>query len=65
MWIFVWLHKTKIRWQCKTLLLDMDTFIVQVKTNDFYKDIVEDVEKRSGTSSYEIKRPLPKEKIRK
>ena len=43
----------------------MDTFIVQVKTNDFYKDIIEDVEKRSGTSSYEIKRPLPKEKIRK
>ena len=36
-----------------------DSFLVHVKTDDIYKDIVEDVETRSDTSNYEIDRPLP------
>ena len=36
-----------------------DSFFVHVKTDDIYKDIVEDVETRSDTSNYEIDRPLP------
>ena len=36
-----------------------------MKTDDIYKDIGEDVEKRFGTSNYEINRPLPKGKNKK
>ena len=36
-----------------------------MKTDDIYKDIADDVEKRSGTSNYEIDRPLPKGKNKK
>ena len=42
--------------------MDTDSFIFHVKTDDIYKDIAEDVEKRFGTSNYEIDRPLPKAK---
>ena len=47
--------------------MDTDSFIVYIKTDDIYKDIAEDVEKRFGTSNYElecnsIERPLPKGK---
>ena len=30
-------------------------FIINLKTEDFYEDISNDVEKRFGTSNYEIK----------
>ena len=39
--------------------------IVHIKTEDIYKDIVEDVETRFDTSNFEIDRPLPKEKNKK
>ena len=42
--------------------MDTDNFIVNVKTDDIYKEIVEDVETRFDTSNYELDRPLPKEK---
>ena len=42
--------------------MDTDSFIVHIKSNDFYKEVSNDVEKRFNTSSYEIKRPLPKAK---
>ena len=32
---------------------------MHIKTEDFYKDIADDVEKRFDTSDYEINRPLP------
>ena len=35
---------------------------MHIKTEDFYKDISDDVEKRFDTSNYEINRPLPIEK---
>ena len=39
--------------------MDTDSFIMHIKTEDFYKDIADDVEKRFDTSNYEINRPLP------
>ena len=35
---------------------------MRMKTEDFYKDIADDVEKRFDTSNYEVDRPLPKGK---
>ena len=42
--------------------MDIDSFIVHVKTDDIYKDIAEAVETRFDTSNCEIERPLPKGK---
>ena len=42
--------------------MDADSFIVQIKTDDIYKDIAEDVETSFDTSSYKLDRPLPKGK---
>ena len=39
--------------------------IMNIKTEDFYKDIANDVEKRFDTSNYEVNRPLPAEKNKK
>ena len=39
--------------------MDNDSFVIQIKTKDFYEDITDDVEKRFDTSNYEIDRPLP------
>ena len=38
--------------------MDTDSFIININTEDFYKDIPEDVEKRFDTSNYEVNRPL-------
>ena len=48
----------------KLRYMDTDSFIMHIKTEDFYKDIADDVEKRFDTSNYgaECDRPLPKEK---
>ena len=42
--------------------MDTDRFIVHVKADDIFKDIVEDVETRFDTSNYELDRLLPKGK---
>ena len=39
--------------------MDTDSFIINIKTKDFYEDIADDVEKRFYTSNYEVNRPLP------
>ena len=39
--------------------MDTDSFIIHIKTEDFYKDIADDVEKRFGNSNYECNRALP------
>ena len=49
----------------KPCYMDTDSFIMHIKTEDFYKDIADDVEKRSDTSNYEVDRPLPKGKNKK
>ena len=43
----------------KLCYMDTDSFIMSIKTEDFYKDIANDVEKRFDTSNYEVDRPLP------
>ena len=49
----------------KLCYMDTDSFIMNIKTEDFYKDIANDVEKRFDTSNYECDRPLPTEKNKK
>ena len=45
--------------------MDRDNFIAQVKIEESYKDIVEDVEIKFDTSYFELDRALPKEKNKK
>ena len=40
--------------------MDTVSFIIHIKTENFYKDIADDVEKKFDTSNYEVDRPLPK-----
>ena len=47
--------KPKYGNRVKLCYMDTDSFV----TNDFYKDIANDVEKRFDTSNYECNRPLP------
>ena len=50
--------KPKYGNRVKLCYIYTDSFIMNIKTNDFYKDIANDVEKRSDTSNYECNRPL-------
>ena len=54
--------------------MDTESFVMHIKTNDFYKDIASDVENRFDTSNYEVNtsetsalacRPLPTGKNKK
>ena len=49
----------------KLCYMDTDSFVINIKTEDFYKDIANDVEKRFDTSNYEVNRPLPTGKNKK
>ena len=49
----------------KLRYIDTDSFIMHIKTEDFYKDIADDVEKRCDTSNYEVYRPLSTGKNKK
>ena len=49
----------------KLCCMDTDSFMMDIKTNDFYKDIANDVENRFDTSNYEENRPLPMGKNKK
>ena len=49
----------------KLCYMGTDSFIMNIKIEDFYKDIANDVEKRFGTSNYEVNRPLPTGKNQK
>ena len=51
--------KPKYNDNVRLCYMDMDSFIMNIKTNDFYKDICDDVDNRFDTSNYEVKRPLP------
>ena len=57
--------KPKYGNKIKLCYMDMDSFIMNIKTNDFYKDIATDVDKRFDTSNYELNRPLPTRKNKK
>ena len=42
----------------KLCYMDTDSFIINIKTNDFYEDVANDVENRFDTSNSEVNRPL-------
>ena len=62
-----WYDYDKPKYQINAKLCYMDTssFIINIKTKDFYEDIANDIKKRFYTSNYEVKRPLPKGKNKK
>ena len=49
----------------KLCYMDTDSLIMNIKTEDFYKDMANNVEKRFDTSNYEVNRPLPTGKNKK
>ena len=49
--------KPKCADNVKLCYMDNDSFIMHIKTEDFYKDIADDVEKTFDTSNYEVNRP--------
>ena len=57
--------KPKYGGNVKFCYMDTDSFIMNIKTEDFYKDIANDVEKRFDTSNYEVDRPLSTGKNKK
>ena len=57
--------KPKYNDNVKLCYMDTDSFVMNIKTNDFYKDIANDVDKRFDTSNYECNRPLPTGKNKK
>ena len=57
--------KRKYSDNVKLCYMDTDSFIMHIKTKDFYKDISDDIEKRFDTSNYEVNRPLPTGKNKK
>ena len=66
--------KQKYSNDVKLCYMDTDSFVMHIKTNDFYKDIASDVENRFDTSNYEVntsetstlaRRPLPTGKNKK
>ena len=62
-----WYNYMKPRYNdnVKLCYMDTDSFVMNIKTNDFHKDIANDVEKRFDTSNHEVNRPLPTGKNKK
>ena len=48
--------------KAKLFYMDTESFVVDVKTGDIYKDIAEYAERWFNTSNYELDRPLLKGK---
>ena len=57
--------KPKYNDKVKLCYMDTNSFIIKIKTNDFYEDIANHVENRFDTSNYEVNRPLPTGKNKK
>ena len=55
--------KPKYANNVKLCYMDTDSFIINIKTNDFYKYISNDVENKFDTSNYKVNRRLPTMKI--
>ena len=62
-----WYNEMKPKYEDRIRLcyMDTDSFIMHIKTEDFYKDIANDVEKKYDTSNYTVERPLPMGKNKK
>ena len=56
-----WYDHMKLKYSdnIKLCYMDTDSFIMHGKTEDFYEDIANDVEKNYDTSNYTVERPLP------
>ena len=57
--------KPKYNDNVKLCYMDTDSFIINIKTEDFYKDISNDIEKGFDTSNYEVDRPFSTGKNKK
>ena len=57
--------KPKYNDNVKLCYMGTDTFVMNIKTIDSYKDIANDVECKFDTSNYEVDRPLPTGKNKK
>ena len=51
--------KPKYNDNVRLCYMDTDSFVMHIKTNNFYKDISDNVDNKFDTSNYEVKRPLP------
>ena len=51
--------KSKYMDNARLCYTETDSFVINVKTKDFYKDTVEDVKERFDTSNFSYDRPLP------
>ena len=62
-----WYDYMKLKYgdNVKLCYMDTNSFIMYIKTEDFYIDIADDVKKRFDTSNYEVSRPLPTGKNKK
>ena len=54
-----WYVKSKYGSRASLRYMDTDSFVINIKTKDFYKDIAENVKERFDTSNYIYDRPLP------
>ena len=56
-----WYDYVKSKYEDKARLcyMDTDSFVINIKTKDFYKDIAENIKERFDTSNYIYDRPLP------
>ena len=52
--------KPKYQNNAKLCYMNTGSYIIHITTEDFYKDIADDVKKGYDASSYEVDRPLPK-----
>ena len=57
--------KPKYNDNVKLCYVYTDSFVMNIKTKDFYKGTTNDIEKRFDTSNYEVSRPLPTGKNKK
>ena len=52
--------KNKYGNKARLCYMDTDSFVINIKTNDFYEDISQDVNERFDTSNYTFDIPLVK-----
>ena len=62
-----WYDYIKLKYQQNANLcyMDTDSIIIQIRTEDVYEDIADDIEKRLDTPNYEINRQFPTKKNKK
>ena len=51
--------KPKYKDRIRLCYMDMDSFIMHIKTEGFYQDIADDVKRMYDTSNYTVVKPLP------